>query len=107
MIDICFGIEHFLQLSEKFLEASPFNLCSERCYSLEQLSNLIAKRCKVVLGYDLEIKNKSLEIKNKNNNGLRLLTKKSKKTGLTLPQNLVQEIDNTLLFCETHFSTDS
>tara|TARA_B100001146_G_C15811256_1_gene276906 strand:+ start:110 stop:292 length:183 start_codon:yes stop_codon:yes gene_type:complete len=56
-----------------------------------------------VLGYDLEISSKSQERKNKGNRVLHLSIKKSEKTGLTLEQNLEQEIDNTLLFCKKHF----
>ena len=107
MSNVCFGIGHFLKLSETHLDNSPFNLCSEQSHSLQQLAHLIATRCKAVLGYDLEILSKSHEEKNKINKRLRILTKKTEKTGLTLQQNLEQEIDNTLLFCKTHFCSGS
>jgi len=104
MSNVCMGIGHFLKLSENHLDSSPFNLCSEKSHSLYQLAHLISTRCKAVLGYDLEIISKAHEKKYKNNKRLRLLTKKTEKTGLTLQQNLEQEIDETLLFCKTHFS---
>ena len=106
MSNVCLGIEHFLQLSENYLDGSPFNLSSKKSHSLQQLAHLIAERSIAVLGYDLEISSKSQERKNKENRVLHLSIKKSEKTGLTLEQNLEQEIDNTLLFCKKHFYSE-
>ena len=106
MSNVCLGIEHFLQLSENYLDGSPFNLISKKSHSLQQLAHLIAVRSIAVLGYDLEISSKSQERKNKENRVLHLSIKKSEKTGLTLEQNLEQEIDNTLLFCKKHFYSE-
>ena len=106
MSNVCLGIEHFLQLSENYLDGSPFNLSSKKSHSLQQLAHLIAVRSIAVLGYDLEISSKSQERKNKENRVLHLSIKKSEKTGLTLEQNLEQEIDNTLLFCKKHFYSE-
>jgi UDP-glucose 4-epimerase len=103
MSNVCLGIEHFLQLSVNYFDDSPFNLCSKESLTLHQLAHMIKKRCKAVLGYDIEILSKSHGGK-RNNRGLHLCTIKTEKTRLALLDNLEQEIDNTLLFCKSHFS---
>ena len=104
MSNVCLGIEHFLQLSSNYLDDSPFNLCSKTSLSLQQIARQIAKRCKGVLGHDLEILPKIPVMKSKTDRGLHLSKSKLEKTGLILEQNLEQEIDDTLLFCKKHFS---
>ena len=104
MSNVCLGIGHFLQLSDNHLDDSPFNLCSEKSHSLQQLAQLVAARCKNILGYTPELKSFNQDRGTNFCRRLHLCTKKTEKTGLTLKQNLEQEIDDTLLFCATHFS---
>jgi UDP-glucose 4-epimerase len=103
MNDVCLGIEHFLQLSEKYLDDSPFNLCSGKSHSLQQLACLITTRCKTVLGYAPELKPSNQDGENNSKRRLNLCTQKIEKTGLTLQANIEQEIDKTLLFCKKNF----
>jgi len=105
MSNICKGIEHFLKLSQSSLEKSPFNLCSKKSHSLKQIALLVSARSKEILGYEVEIFCKSNEGEGKNNRELQLSSKKTEETGLNLQENLLQEIDNTLLFCKSHFSS--
>jgi len=103
MSNVCLGIGHFLQLSENYLDGSPFNLCSKKSHSLKQIAHLIASRCKNVLGFTPELNSINLHGGGNSNRRLHICTKKAEKTGLTLKQNLEHEIDNTLLFCVKHF----
>jgi UDP-glucose 4-epimerase len=107
MSDVCLGIDHFLKISENNLKSLPYNLCSEKSLSLQELAQLVAERCKNVLSYTPEIKSVNHAGKNNFNKKLHLCTKNSKKTGLILQQNLEQEIDNTLLFCKKEFSPET
>ena len=103
MNDICLGIDHFLQVSENHLNSSPFNLCSKKSHSLQQIAQIVVARCKNKLGYTPELNSSNYDGEKNFNRRLHLCTKKIEKTGLTLQQNLEQEIDDTLLFCKTHF----
>ena len=105
MRDLCLGITHFLQLPENYLDNSPFNICSKKSHSLQQIADLIAVNCKNILGYTPELISYAQEIETNTNRKLHLCTKKSEKTGLTLHQNLEQEIKDTLLFCAKHYSS--
>jgi len=107
MKDICLGIDHFLQVSENHLNSSPFNLCSKKSHSLQQIAQLVVARCKNKLGYTPELNSSNHDGEKNSNRSLHLCTKKTEKTGLTLQQNLEKEIDNTLLFCKTHFFSGS
>jgi UDP-glucose 4-epimerase len=107
MRNVCLGIEHFMRLPEKDLGASPINLCSEMSHSLQQLASLITKRCKTVIGYAPELKSFNQNVEKNFNRKLNLCTQQIKKTGLTLQDNLDQEIDNTLLFCKKHFDQEN
>lgn len=108
MINVCVGIEHFIQLPKEYLDDSPFNICSEKSLTLYQIAHQVAARCKVVLGYEIQIyfKNKKKEVLNDNNRRFNLHKNKSEKTGLIFQDNLDQEIDNTLIFCKSHFSAN-
>ena len=103
MSDICLGIDHFLQIYETHLDCSPFNLCSENNLTLQELSQSVALRCTKVLGYTPKLINFNHDNEINFNKKLNLNTNKTHETGLNLQQNLEQEIDNTLLFCKTHF----
>ena len=103
MSSVCVGINRFILSSDKNLCMSPINLCSERSHSLQQIACLIAKRCKLVMGYDLEIIFKSNVENTEYNSALNLSSKKIEEYVLTIEHNLNQEIDNTLLFCKNNF----
>ena len=103
MSNVCLGIGHFLHLSKSHLNCSPFNLCSKKSHSLQQIAQMVAARCKNKLGYTPELNSFNQDMETNFNRRLHLCTKKTEKTGLTLRQNIEQEIDDTLLFCETYF----
>lgn len=107
MTNVCLGIEHFLQLPEDHLDDSPFNICSNKNLTLYQVAHQVSERSKVVLGYDVEISFKNKVEEKNNTRRLYLNNTKSEKTGLNFQENLVQEIDDTLFFCKSHFSTNS
>ena len=73
---------------------------------MQELSQRVALRCNKVLGYTPKLINFNHDNETNFKKRLHLSTKKTEKTGLALQQNLEQEIDNTLLFCKTHFLSE-
>jgi UDP-glucose 4-epimerase len=100
--DVCLAVEHFLNVSRESNDNGIFNLGGELTLSILEITELIAKRCKVVLGYQPEII-RDTSNKNEKIEELNYSIDKIKSVGFKLKKNINNEIDETLMFCKKIF----
>mgnify|MGYP001810119396 CR=1 FL=1 len=101
--DVCRAIQHFITIPKDKLNDGIFNLGGEKTYSILEMTQLIAERCNVVLGFYPEIK-KEQQTTNDKTEGLKYSINKLRATGFSPMNDFNEEIDNTLVFCNEHFS---
>ena len=100
--DVVRAINHFFELPFDRSGDGIFNLGGEATYSIIDLTELIAGRCEVVLGYRPEIERPD-PVPGKSYPELNYKIDKLKETGFSLNGNIEKEIDTTLGFCHKKF----
>jgi len=101
--DVARAVSHVIQLPDTVLGDGIFNLGGEKGLSILQLATLIQERCRVKLGFTPPL-HRPEPTPGETWVPLMYSIEKLKATGFVLTGNLVEEIDNTLLFCKNHFS---
>ena len=100
--DVVRAIKHFIEHHVDEYGNGIFNLGGEATYSIIDLTELIARRCEVVLGYRPEIERPD-PVPGESYPKLNYKINKLKKTGFSLNGNIENEIDVTLRFCHKKF----
>ena len=100
--DVVRAIKHFIEHHVDEYGNGIFNLGGEATYSIIDLTELIARRCEVVLGYRPEIERPD-PVPGESYPKLNYKINKLKKTGFSLKGNIENEIDVTLRFCHKKF----
>lgn len=105
LTDIIRAIEHVLSIPMNKCGNGIFNLGEDKPASVFELAEIIAARCKEVLGFTPPIQRQKAgegEVIKK----LDYRSDKLKATGFTLLSNFNEEIDATLRFCKINFKSD-
>lgn len=100
--DVCSAVMHLLALPIAECMDGLFNLGGECTLPVIELADLIADRCKVVLGFKPPILRPS-STKEEVEFDLEYKIHKLKSTGFKLNGRITEEIDATLTFCQQHF----
>ena len=100
--DVVRAIKHFIEYHVDKSSGGIFNLGGEATYRIIDLTELIARRCEVVLGYRPEIERPD-PVPAESYPKLNYKINKLKKTGFSLNENIENEIDATLRFCHKKF----
>ena len=100
--DVSRAMEHLLNLTDSDRGDGLFNLGGDSCLSILEITELLAKRCKVVLGFKPEIIRPESD-KNEKSPNLIFDIEKFKKTGFILQGDIEKEIDETLQMCFKFF----
>jgi UDP-glucose 4-epimerase len=100
--DVCSAVKHFLDISPALNDNGIFNLGGELTLSILEVTELIASRSKIVLGYKPEII-RDTSNKNEKINELNYNIDKIKNTGFKLEKNINKELDDILMFCSKVF----
>ena len=101
--DVVRAIKHFIDHHVDKYGDGIFNLGAEATYRIIDLTELIARRCEVVLGYRPEIERPD-PVPGESYPELNYKINKLKKTGFSLNGNIENEIDVTLRFCYKKFN---
>ncbi len=101
--DVVLAIEHFINLPLKNNIGNVFNLGGNFVLNLQQVSELVAKRCYELFGYLPGIRfTETSKVFSKE--FLNYQIEKLVSTGFNLDKPIEKEIDNLLLFCKESFS---
>jgi len=103
IVDVCAAIKHFLILPEVELDDGLFNLGGENSLRIIDLVEIIADRSLDIFGFRPSIIKPSAVPGEGTESPLFYSIDKLKKTGYKLNGNIINAIDETLLFCEKHF----
>jgi len=101
--DVARAVSHMIQLQDDALGDGIFNLGGDKSISIIHLATKIQERCKLMFNFTPPIVRPEPS-SNENSVPLKYLIEKLKSTGYYPEGNLEQEIDNTLIFCQKHFS---
>lgn len=102
LTDIVRAIEHVLSISMDECGNGIFNVGEEKSTSVFELAEIIAGRCKEILGFIPPIKRQQAQ-KDEVIKNLDYRSDKLKVTGFVLLSNFNEEIDATLRFCKKYF----
>lgn len=105
LTDVSRCIEHLLSLGDMVTDASDcvYNLGGEFSSSILDMAKLIKDRCNEVLGIHPEITvGQDSTLNGVSEQPVRYNIDKIKKTGFRLSSNVIEEIDETILFCEKY-----
>jgi UDP-glucose 4-epimerase len=105
LFDVCRSVKHFIEIPDENLGNGIFNLGGNNAARIIDMANMIKERFMVVCGKEImllvpEAKESELN----ENHSLHYDIKKLLGTGFVLNNNVVEEIDNTILFCKKYFS---
>lgn len=106
LADVSRAVIHFLNLSISQCDNGIFNLGGENPLRIIELAEIIAKRCKEVLGFMSQIVRPEPKA-NEVSEHLDYRIDKLKATGFSLESNLDKEIDATLKLCKQAFGSTS
>ncbi len=102
VINICRSIEFFIDLADKDIKYSIFNLGESESLSILEMSKLVAERCYKMYSYKPDIV-RNFSDSNENfdteNSDFKYIIDRLLSAGFILKDNFDYEIDNTLLFC--------
>ena len=101
--DVSRAVAHILALPDNSLLDGLFNLGGESSLTIFELALIIQKRCELTLGFSPPII-RPVTTEGEEGPLLRYSIEKLKSTGFSLEGTLDQEIDDTLMFCKTHFT---
>lgn len=100
--DVGRGVAHILGLTELECGDGVFNLGGEHVVSIIEMTELIASRCSVVLGFTPQIV-RPIPREGEQGDNLDFQIDKLKNTGFNLKGNIIDEIDATLHLCVRSF----
>lgn len=100
--DIAKAVLHFLQLDSSLCDNGLFNLGGEKTLRIIELAELIANRCKEVLGFMPPIIRAKART-GEDSDRLDYRIDKLKATGFSLLNNYNEEVDAALRFCQEEF----
>jgi UDP-glucose 4-epimerase len=101
--DVARAVSHMIRLPVTPIEDNIFNLGGENVLSIYDLALRIQKRCIEIFNFNPSIIRKESQ-RSETSGSLSYSIKKLKSTGFVLTGNLDHEIDETLLFCQEHYS---
>ena len=101
--DVGRAVTHMIRLPGNAVGDGIFNLGGEKTIAIISLAKLIQERCTITLGFTPPIMRPEPTIVQECA-PLVYSIEKLKGTGFRLSGNIVEEIDNTLIFCKNHFS---
>lgn len=101
--DVCAAVDHLLKLPAKDCKDGLFNLGGQCTLRIIELTNLIADRCQIVLGFKPPILCPS-PTKDEVDFDLAYEISKLKSTGFEINGSISEEIDATLKFCQHFFA---
>lgn len=104
MTDVAAAVEHMLALPLDNNSENIFNLGGDHTMRIGEMAEFVASRFELLWGVRPAIERLSSKAAFMNDSLVYDLTK-LKSTGFHLKQSLEQEVDQTLLFCKSHFST--
>jgi UDP-glucose 4-epimerase len=100
--DVCAAIQFFIESPRDSLGDGLYNLGGDRSWTIIDMAAAIASRCQAVLGFLPSIMRPDVQF-NEKNKPLVYSVDKLKKIGFKLEANIIDAIDETLLFCMKHF----
>lgn len=100
--DVCQAVTHFLQLEDPRLGDGVFNLGAKRSLTILEMTELIANRCEVVLGFRPPI-HRPLQGPGGAEPPLEYSVRKANLAGFAPEDNYPQEIDDCLRCCQRWF----
>lgn len=93
--------EHFIHLPAEKMGDGLFNVGGEQVLTVQALAHIIAKRAKIILGYEPTI-HQPVMTSDETGTDFVYNIDKLKQTGFTLQGSMQDEIDATLQFCLQH-----
>lgn len=103
MADVSRTVEHFLRLDRERTSTPLFNVGSGTSLRILEMTDLIADRCRVVLGFQPEIV-RAVEAGSEPSRPLTYSCDKLRGTGFEFQGKIEAEIDETLRLCSSAFS---
>ena len=100
--DVCSAVNHVLQLDKQQISDGLFNVGGRKSLQIIQMAELVAARCKVVLGFRPNIE-KPNETPDALPNAFEYSSAKLLATGLNLNCDIEKELDSLLQNCKNWF----
>ncbi|HTQ65269.1 MAG TPA: SDR family oxidoreductase [Puia sp.] len=108
LLDTCRAVQYFIEAEDKKWMDGIFNLGGHNAMPVIDMANLIKERARLLFNKEIILSvPKALESEMQEDHFLQYDISKLLASGFSLKNNIIEEIDNTLLFCSSHFNQET
>lgn len=107
LLDVCRAVQYFIETANEKCLDGVFNLGGNNAMPVIEMANLIKERVRVLFDKEIMLSApKASTAEMQEDYLLQYDISKLLSTGFSLKNNIIDEIDNMLLFCNSHFNQE-